>query len=235
MTMQEYIAEIRLALTGNVLELEISDEVLEQIVNKALREVQRFIDSTKLMTIPYASCIDLTDSEVSSVSRVFRTEGYGNYKYEGGQMVDPFYAQMWLAFSNGGNMYNLNNYVANFGAWNTMLQIRNTTSTDLAFREDKQSNKLYINALDTPEFITIEYVPKFKSVEEIKSDYWIDILSRLSIAITKQTLGRIRTRFSQSNALWQQDGELLLNEGTQELNELREILRANSQLTYVYD
>lgn len=234
MTMQEYIAEIRLELTGNLLEMEISDEVLTQIVNKALREVQRYIDSTKLMTIPYARCIDLEGSNVSSVSRVFRTTALGEAGYTGGQ-VDPFYAQIWFAFSNGGNLYNLSNFVANYGAWNTMLQIRNTTSTDLAFREDKQNNKLYINTLDAPTLITIEYVPKFLSVEEINSDYWIDILVRLSVALTKQTLGRIRSRYTQSNALWQQDGDRLLDEANQELATLRETLRVNSQLTYVYD
>ena len=49
--------------------------------------------------------------------------------------------------------------------------------------------------------VTIEYVPKLRSPEDIKSDYWIDVLIKLSIALTKQVLGRIRTRFSQSNAL----------------------------------
>ena len=234
MTMEDYIKEIRLALTGNVLELEVDDDTLAQLVNKALRELQRYIDSTKFMTIPFARCIDLSDSNVSSVSRVYRTEGYGYDNYTGGQ-IDPFYAQFWFSFSNGGNLYNLNNFVSNYGAWNTMLQIRNTTSTDLAFREDKLSNKLYINALDTPPYITIEYVPKLMSVEDVKDDFWIDILSRLSIALTKITLGRIRTRYTQSNALWQQDGEILLQEGTEEYNNLQETLRINSQLTYVTD
>ena len=235
MTMEEYIAEIRLALTGNVLELEIDDKTLAQIVNKSLREVQRYIDSTKVITVPFASCIDLTDFNVSSVSRVYRVNGVGDIGYAGGKQIDPFYAQVWFAFSNGGNMYNLNNFVSNFGAWNTMLQIRNTVTTDLTFREDKQQNKLYINATDKPTLITIEYVPKFLNVEDIKSDYWIDIIVRLSTALTKETLGRIRSRYTSSNSLWQQDGERLLEEAREDLTNLRETLRVNSQLTYVYD
>jgi len=84
---------------------------------------------------------------------------------------------------------------------------------------------LYINiSTGVPSFITIEYVPRYNSVEEIKSDYWIDILTRLSVAITKVTLGRIRTRYTQSNALWTQDGETMLTEGTTELTNLREFL-----------
>ena len=57
----------------------------------------------------------------------------------------------------------------------------------------------------------------------------------MSVALTKVVLGRIRTRFSQSNALWAQDGDKLLEEGNTELKELREILRNNSNLIYGID
>jgi len=42
----------------------------------------------------------------------------------------------------------------------------------------------------------------------------------MSLAYAKLTLGRIRTRFTQSNALWTQDGETLLAEGKEELKAL---------------
>ena len=235
MTMDEYIAEVRLELTGNVLELELDDKTLTQLINKAVREIQRYIDSTKLMTVPFASCIDLKDSNVSSVSRVFRTEGIGGIGYTQGEQLDPFYAQLWLGWSNGANMYNLDNFVSNYGSWLQLLQVRNTLSTDLSFKEDKSDDKLYINTLTPPQFITIEYVPKLMSVEDIKDDYWTDILVRMSVALAKVLVGRIRSRFTQSNSLWQQDGERILEEGNTELANLREILRVNSQLTYIYD
>lgn len=57
----------------------------------------------------------------------------------------------------------------------------------------------------------------------------------MSIALTKVVLGRIRTRYSQSNALWAQDGEKLLEEGNTELKELREKLENNSNLIYGID
>ena len=83
--------------------------------------------------------------------------------------------------------------------------------------------------------VTIEFIPKLTSVEDIQSDYWQDILIRLCVALTKITLGRIRTRFTQSNALWAQDGEKLLEEGNTALTELREALRSNAQLIYPID
>ena len=54
------------------------------------------------------------------------------------------------------------------------------------------------------------------------------MILRLSIALTKITLGRIRSRFTQSNALWAQDGETMLNEGNAELTDIREKLLASS-------
>lgn len=52
----------------------------------------------------------------------------------------------------------------------------------------------------------------------------------MAVAYTKIVLGRIRTRFTQSNPLWQQDGDKMLEEGNTELKELREVLRSNDNL-----
>ena len=58
---------------------------------------------------------------------------------------------------------------------------------------------------------------------------------KLSIAKAKIALGRIRTRFSSSNALWAQDGEKLLEEGNAELSAIEEKLLNSSQLIYGID
>lgn len=237
MDLQSYIDEIKLALTGGILKLELPDTTLAQVVNKSLRTVQRYIDTPKLITVPYARCIDMADFKTSAVTKIYRAEGYldaGNSTTSG--TSDPFYAQQWQIFSNGGTLYNLSSYVANYASYNTLLQMRNTTSTDLSFRYDKADNKLYINcAHDYPDYITIEYIPIFESVEEVTSDYWIDIIAKLSIAQTKIILGRIRSRYTQSNALWTQDGETLLNEGNAEMQALTEMLDTNAQLSYSID
>lgn len=238
MTMQEVIAEIKLELTGYILEVEIDDTTIESVVKKSMRELERYWDETTLVTIPFSSCIDLANSEldlkekVSTIVKVYRTDAIG----ETTNMGDPAYMQQWMLFSNGGTMYNLNDYILNFSAWNTLLRIKNTMSTDLSFIEDKHNNKLYINHyLDTPNRITVEYIPKLTDIEAIKSEYWIDILIKMSTAMTKIVLGRIRTRFTQSNPLWTQDGEKLLEEGNSERKELLEILRTNSNLIYDID
>lgn len=238
MELKSIIEEIKLALTGGVLELELTDDVLARLVNSALREVQRYIDTTKLITIPYEACIDMAKYNVSSVSRVFRSNGYviadSDISNEAAY-TDPMYLGMWQMVSGNGNLYNFSDWAYSYGSWNTALQIRNTLSTDLIFRFDKSSNKLYINtAWDRPDKITVEYVPYYKDVSEVTSDYWIDIIVRLSIALAKVTIGRIRTKFTQSNALWSLDTNIL-TEGQEELNNLREQMRTSTQLTYGID
>ena len=79
------------------------------------------------------------------------------------------------------------------------------------------------------------YIPRFDDVSQITSDFWIDNLVRLAVANSKIAVGRVRSKFKQSNALWSLDGDTLLQEGTTELTALREKLEASSQLVYGID
>ena len=241
MKLEEVIDEIRLELTGYILDIEITDETLVSVVKKALRELERYWDESTLIRVPFASCIDLDGEffreKVSSIIKVYRTEGVGDTSANGETTVmsDPLKIAQFAIFSNGGTMYNLNDYVMNYASYMTMNQLRNTMSTDMAFKEDRHNKKLYINNYNAPNMVAIEYIPKLTSVEDIQSDYWKDILIKYCIALAKVILGRIRTRFTQSNALWTQDGDKILEEGNTELKELREILRINSNLIMLID
>ena len=171
---------------------------------------------------------------MSSVIGVRRSEGYMSSDNKG--MSDPLYASQWMLMSGFGNVGYINTYASNLAAWNSMLQIRNTISTDLAFYFSKTDNKLYINVSGSvPNNITILFVPRFDDVSEITSDYWEDVLVRMSVAIAKVTVGRVRTKFKQSNALWALDGDQILEEGNTELTNLRQELKDSTQLVYGID
>lgn len=238
MKMQGYVDEIKLALTGEVLDLEIEDSTIQKIVNSALREVQRYICSTRLITIPYEKCIDLSKYNVNTVTKVMRAESEGSINSSGrfDFSTDPIQMGLWQLSSAGGNLTNFNEYVSRYSSWSTIRQIQNTLSTDLAYYFEDSTQKLYVNtSLTNSQKITIEYIPRYNSVEEVTSDFWIDIIMRMSKALAKIYVGRVRSRFTQSNALWTQDGETLLNEGKEELSELRTYLQENTQLIYCYD
>ena len=237
MTLKECIEDIKLELTGGVLHLEITDDTIADCIKRALKEVNRYIDTTKIITVPYTPVIDLTGFKHNAVINVFRTQGFTGDTMSGGLMyADPMQAQMWMAFSNGNTMYNLQDYVLNYLSYNTLLQMRNTMSTDMAFREDKSENKLYVNAnRDDPVTITIEYIPLYEEVEDLDDPYWEDVVRKMSVALTKIVLGRIRTKYTQSNALWALDGEKLLEEGTTDYRDLQEKLRLSDQLSIPVD
>lgn len=246
MDISAYRDEIRLRLTGGLLDLELDDITIDKIIQSCMREIQRYICSTKLLTIPFSKCIDLSGVKdnndmplkINSIVRIYRALGFtsdSNDSYSNSP-VDPMQASQWQLISGTGNMYGFQDYVYNYGAYNTLLQIRNSTSTDLAFRYDKASNMLYINiSSNTPAKITIEYVPRYDNVDEIVSDYWIDVLVRMCVATAKITVGRIRTRYTQTSAVWTQDGNEILQEGITELTSLREQLQRDTQLCYGID
>ena len=238
MKMSAYVDEIKLALTGGVLDLELDDAALQKVVNSAMRELQRYICSTKIVTLPYKRCIDMSPYKPNAIARVYRaradaTNGDGDVSYE---TTDPLQVGLWQLTSNTGNMYNFTDYVSRFASWSTMQQIGNTLSTDLIFYYEDSTKQLYINtSLDVGSSVTIEYVPRYDSVDEITSDYWIDVLMRMSKAIAKITVGRIRSKYQQSNALWTNDGEAILAEGNAELEELRTQLKHDTMLLYPVD
>ena len=244
MVLSDYRDEIKLKLTGDLLETELDDNTIDRVIKSSLRELQRYISSSNLITVPYKSCIDLSNPEdtngnqlnVNSVIAVYRTEDLTGGSSNSGSMSDPMQVAQWQLLSGMGNLHYFQDAVYNYGAWTTLQQIRNTTSTDLLFRFDKSSNKLYINVSEgTPSTITIEYIPVFKDVSEVTSDYWQDILMRLALAQVKVTVGRIRTRYVQSNALWSQDGDTILQEGKEELENIRQMLLDNTELSYPID
>lgn len=236
MDRQAYRDEMRFLLTGGVTKLELDDAALDSALNAAFREVQRYISSTKLITVPFKNCIDFTGCGVNVVTAVYRTQGYTTDVSEGTYPVDPMLASQWQLISGVGNLYNFQDYVLNYASWNTLLQVRNTTSTDLAFRWDRSSDRLYINiSTSAPAFITVEYVPRYNDVSEVVSDYWIDIIIRLAVALAKVVLGRIRGKFTLSNLPYTSDAQTILDEGNQELRELREHLVNNTMLTYPID
>lgn len=237
MDMQMIKDEVLLKLTGDVVSIEISDSTLTKVINSALREIQRYIDTFKMITVPYSSCIDVSQYKVSSIIGVRRSEGYmSNQSSESGTVMDPLYASQWMLLSGIGNVGYINDYASNLASWNTLLQIRNTISTDLAFYFNKSENKVYINVSSgQPKNITLLYIPRIDDVSEITSDYWQDVLIRMSVAIAKVTVGRVRTKFKQSNALYTLDGDQILEEGNTELTNLRQELKDSTQLCYGVD
>lgn len=235
MEMSWYIDQIKFQLTGGVLETEIDDNGYEKIVNMALRELGKYYDATRFIEVDGASCIDLAPyPDISSVANVYRSSPMGSAS-SSTVATDPNQVSMWNMLNSGSGYYS-SNWIYNIVNYSTLQSISNTLSTDLRFIQDRENKKLYVNlGSGNTTRLTIEYVPKLFSVDEVVSEYWVDILLRMSVAYAKQMLGRIRTRYTQTGALWTQDGETMLAEGKEELNALRTRLTEQAQYFYPID
>jgi hypothetical protein len=232
MTINDYLNEIRMELTGGILHMEMKESDIQQLIEISFREVQRYCDYTQFITLDYAPCIDLTEYNPIAVFKVLRAVTPGSVKGNQSPLMDP----MWITAFGQTNSYSLRNTIDKYSAYMIASQIRNTISTDLSYNFSNTDNLLYVNCSSSaPAKITIELNRRPSKIEDITDEYWVDILQRMSIARVKIALGRIRTRYTQSNALWVQDGEKLLEEGTRELTELRETLRVNNLMFFVRD
>ena len=91
--------------------------------------------------------------------------------------------------------------------------------------------KLYLYAqYPLPTSITIQYIPEFKDVSEVYTPYWISYLKRLSVAYTKETEGRIRSKYTLNSGTYNLDGNTLLSEAASELQQIRTELNENINL-----
>ena len=88
MDLKSYVDEIKLKLTGNLLELEIDDETIVKVIYSAFREIQRYIDLTVYETMSYSSCIDLNPRKINHVAAVFRAQALASATPTGDSSVE---------------------------------------------------------------------------------------------------------------------------------------------------
>lgn len=225
MKMQDYVDDIDFQISGGVLELEIRDQ-LPKCVNKAFREIKRYMNTPSYKTVPYSNSIDCSQYNVYNVMSVLRTAPIYGTTY-GTSDMDVFS----LAASATGTSY-LNYYE------NRMLQIqqRNTISTDLEFLWEPETKMLRLSVNPPyPSAVTIEYVNDYKNVDEVTEPYWQDWILQLATGYAKVITGRIRSKYLLKSSQYELDGKDLVAEGNEEINRTREFLRENSNNLYPHD
>lgn len=229
MTLTEYVDEISFSLGGSVLELEISSE-LGRCVNRAYREIKRYVTTPAYITVPYSKrpnaggTIDLKDKHVYSIISVMRPSSYNSMSMN---TLDVFGLNQTYSA-----MTNMNAYM------NRMLRLQqiNTISTDLDFIWDAHNKQVHIT-MNPPytTHVTIEYIPDYQDVEEITEIYWVDFILKLATAYAKQVIGRIRSKYTLNSSQYSLDGEQLLAEAKDEITEIQSFLKANVDIAFPID
>ena len=227
MTMEEIITEISFSL-GLPANENVEGLDIRNAVNKAFRELQRYIKTPVEKTVPYAPRLDLIKLGIHTVKVLY---------------VFPAYPRIGLTLSSidSGNVFQVAASVGTYnGIGNTtklnidplvtemaMSQVRNTISTDFQWDYDQDNQVVYVTHREPiPTQVTIRYVPGYQDVSEIKSKTWQDYLIRLGEAHMKKALGRTRSKYTIQGSNVTLDGDVLLQEANTELEAIRAELEA---------
>lgn len=225
MEMKEIIAQVNfmLGLPGNE---NVEGLQVENAVQIAFTELKRYIKTPIEKTVPYSTRMDL-------ISLGIRTKKVLNV-----QAAQPRIG-LTLSTIDSGNVFqtaaavNVYSAIGNASAINidpimtelAMAQVRNTLSTDFQWKYDKLNQVIYCAHRDPrPSHVTVRYVPDFRDVSELVGDTWINYLIRMSLANMKIALGRTRSKYKIEGSNVSLDGEILLQEGNEELDKIREEL-----------
>lgn len=235
MKMDEIVQQVNFMLgipaNSNVEELDTRQAVLI-----AFREAKRYMRTPCLKTVPFSRRIDLEKNGIATtvVRGVYPAQpkvGLNLSNVESGNVFQL------AAAVNAGAM--LNSTVSNLDPivnQLAMAQASNVLSTDWQWRYDLDNQVLYITCkAPIASQVTIDYVPNYKDVSEVKSKSWIDIIIRLSEAYMKKALGRSRSKYTVQGSNVTLDGEILLNEANAELESIRQEMEQKSSRLVVLD
>lgn len=79
------------------------------------------------------------------------------------------------------------------------------------------------------------YIPEFEDVSDVKEMFWVNYIQRLALAFTKESLGRIRSKYELSSSLYKLDGNSLVQEGISERDTIRQELSDISDTVFPTD
>jgi hypothetical protein len=228
LTMEDYVSYIQISLGSPVIWLEIEDMVPD-IVKLAFQELKSYMTDVETMTVPYQNVIDLTGKKVNHIHYLMRAQQ--NISVAGLQdMMYIYTSRNRSSFPN--NSFTLGDYARGL----MVQQNKAALSTDLEFYFDKREEKLYVYAQQVlPGSITLVYTPDYESVDDIIEPFWQNLLRRLSLAMTKETLGRVRGKYTLNSATYNLDADQLLSEAQNELTEIRTYLNNNKDLLLPLD
>lgn len=226
MRREEYIEDVKISLGAPVVDIEV-EQIIGKLVDKAFREVSRYIVETKFLTLPYTTNgIDLTKYHVDSIIQIFRTRNPNR--------VADFSDIYALSSVYNANTTSTNLMMSDYLYRTQLHQLKSAMSTDLDFTYDKPI--LHVASFyPKPDMITIAYIPEFTDVSDVKEQFWINYIQRLALAFTKESLGRVRGKYKLTSSLYTLDGDTLVSEGIAERDAVRAELNDLSDVVFPMD
>ena len=213
------IDDIKMELGWPIVDVEISDKNLGLILEKSMRDLQPYILFTQYKTLDNAPIIELPE-EVEYVLDLYRGEPKGMPITAPNTLNDneilfgatAHNSMLWDtgSLSGGGGADSLTGYYLMKLYYNSIRG--NTAQIDFV----QNGRELYIEKAMGGDEVTIEFVPKIISPEQLTDSYWYQKLYGLFLANCKIVIGRARSKYRIQAAKYELDGENILREGLDE-------------------
>lgn len=198
MDKQTVISRIKLLLGGDVLELEVGEKAIDECINIAYSTIKPYITDSILISRPFAQVLDLSEEGIEDVVRVYPAES-------------SIYTQDRMFDFEGIKLDRMS-------IRRSVLASYPIIDTDLHFKFSDgrlylESDKVYTGT------VTIEalYTPPIEKLRDERANTWIQ---SYTLALAKQIVGRIRSKFKSPNVPVELDGDTLLSEAQTELQML---------------
>ena len=215
----QLIEDIKIELGWPIVDVELSDNVMDKILEKTMRDIQPYILFTAYKTLPLQPIIELPE-EVAYVLDVYRGEPKGSPLSAPNMLNDnellfgatAHNSMLWDtgALSGGGGNDSMTSYYLMKLFYNSIRG--NTATVDF----NQNGNKLYVESAMGGSSVTIEYVPIITDVEDLTDAYWYKKLYDWYLANCKISIGRARSKYRIQASKYDLDGESILREGLEE-------------------
>lgn len=203
---EKIIKRVKLMLGGNVVKLEVSDEDIKELIETAIEVVSPHISDTRFITFPFSPFIDLSDENVSEVVRVI--PGSMTYSNNLEDSTETDFEWSGYVVDNGGLLSSQSKI--------SLLSKSVQRDYDIPFEFDGESKALMISDGIVSGNVTVEVIPESYTLESIRDARVHKWIYEYTLALTKEVVGRIRSKVKSTNVPIELDGDTLISEAAQE-------------------
>lgn len=225
-TRESIIAWVKRKLGFPVVEVELTDEQLNDCIDDALEEVAPWVVQRQYITLPASQCIDLSPYNVSYVINVHKADGEQDAQTPM-DVFNPYSFTQIRSNSLQGFMYTRVEQQLFAG---TMQNLKD----NISYRYIKP--KLYLDiGYPTASRVTIEYSPIIDDLDTITDELYQKFVRRFSLAFARATLSDIRGKYSVSGSPVELDGSTQESKSDKELDLIRQELKDTVTTHFMVD
>lgn len=195
------VEAIKRRLGGDVLRLEIPDSTIESFVNDAFNTIKPHINSKDFITLPSARSIDLAPYKVEEVIRLYPANvmsGFGSVN----ELMFDF--QLYRIGTDRDSIIK------------RLTNMNNLEDYEIPYRFDQEKKSLQITFGEAyPGGVTAEVIREV-FIEELRDERAQTWIVDYALALCKEAIGRIRSKYTDTSVPFQMDGKELVQEGKED-------------------